>query len=72
MTGHERWRAARPVLADVSRAHLAYPAIAGALASGTVAVGEGNRFMPSRPVTGAEVAEAVARLEQLARQWGQR
>jgi len=67
-----RWRSARPVLADVSRAHLAYSAIAGALASGTLTVGEGNRFMPSRPATGAEVVEAVARLEWLAREWGLR
>jgi tetratricopeptide (TPR) repeat protein len=65
-----RWRASRPVLPDVSRAHLAYSAIAGALASGTMQLGEDDRFQPNRPATGAEVVAAVARLEQLARQWG--
>src|SRR5688572_3211248 len=65
-----RWRASRPALADVSRAHLQYTAIAGALASGTMQLGADNRFQPNRPVTGAEVVAAVARLEQLARQWG--
>ena len=65
-----RWRASRPTLADVSRAHLQYAAIAGALASGTMQLGTDNRFQPNRPATGAEVVDAVARLEQLARQWG--
>jgi tetratricopeptide (TPR) repeat protein len=65
-----QWRASRPVLVDVSRAHLAYSAIAGVLASGTMQLGEDNRFQPNRPATGAEVVAAVARLEQLARQWG--
>ncbi len=65
-----RWRASRPALPDVSRAHLAYTAIAGALASGTMSYGDGERFQPSRPATGAEVVAAVARLEQMARQWG--
>ena len=64
-----KWRASRPALADVSRAHLQYAAIAGALASGTMQLGDDNRFQPNRPATGAEVVAAVARLEQLARQW---
>ena len=65
-----RWRASRPVLSDVSRAHLAYAAIACALASGTMQLGDDGRFQPTRPATGAEVVAAVSRLEQLARQWG--
>ncbi|HUR21868.1 MAG TPA: tetratricopeptide repeat protein [Vicinamibacterales bacterium] len=65
-----RWRASRPVLPDVPRAHLDYGAIAGALASGTMQLGEGDRFQSNRPATGAEVVAAVERLEQLARQWG--
>lgn len=64
------WRASRPTLSDVSRSHLAYSAIAGALASGTMLVGPDGRFMPNQRVTGAEVTAAVARLEQLAQQWG--
>jgi tetratricopeptide (TPR) repeat protein len=63
-----RWRASRPTLPDVSRAHLSYSSIAGALASGTMQLLEGDRFQPNRPVTGAEVVAAIARLEQLARQ----
>lgn len=65
-----RWRASRPVLPDVSRSHLAYAAIAGALASGTMHVGPDGRFMPNQRVTGAEATAAVARLEHLAQQWG--
>ena len=38
----EDWRASRPVLADVSRAHLAYTAIAGALASGAATAAPAN------------------------------
>jgi Tfp pilus assembly protein PilF len=66
----DRWRASRPALPDVSRAHLAYAAIAGALATGTMQLAEDGRFQPNRVATGAEVVSAVARLEQLARQWG--
>ena len=33
-------------------------------------LGDDDRFQPTRPATGAEVVAAVARLEQLARQWG--
>jgi Tfp pilus assembly protein PilF len=62
-----QWRASRPALADVSRGHLQYTAIAGALASGTMQVDPDNRFLPNRPVTGAEVVAAVTRLEQFAR-----
>jgi len=63
-----RWRASRPALADVSRAHLAYAAIAGALATGAMGMSETGRFEPSRLATGSEVVAAVARLEQLAKQ----
>lgn len=63
-----RWRSSRPVLADVSRSHLAYPAIAGALASGAMQMAGDGRFLPGRQVTGAETVAAVDRLEQLAKQ----
>ncbi len=63
-----RWRASRPVVADVSRAHLAYSAIAGALATGAMAMSETGRFEPNRLAAGSEVVAAVARLEQLAKQ----
>lgn len=61
-----QWRAARPVLADVPRTHLAFADIAAAVASGTVSPADATRFLPNRPVTGAEVLAAVARLEQIA------
>lgn len=60
-----RWRASRPALRDVPRDHLAYAAIAGALASGAMAMGEAERFEPNRAATGSEVVAAIARLEQL-------
>lgn len=60
-----RWAASRPALRDVPRGHLAYPAIAGALASGAVGMGDTDRFEPGRPVTGSEIVAAIARLEQL-------
>jgi tetratricopeptide (TPR) repeat protein len=62
-----RWRASNPTLADVPRGHLAYAAIAGALASGAMGMGAGDRFEPNRMATGSEVVAAIARLEQLAR-----
>jgi len=62
------WRSSRPVLADVPWSHLAYPAIAGALASGAMRMAGGDRFLPGRQVTGAETVAAVDRLEQLAKQ----
>lgn len=61
-----RWRRSRPNIPDVPQTHLAYDAIAGALASGAMGTGEGDRFQPNRLVTGADVISAVARLEQLA------
>jgi len=63
-----RWRASRPAVADVSRAHLAYSAIAGALATGAMGLSDTGRFEPNRMASGSEVVAAVARLEQLAKQ----
>lgn len=60
-----RWRASRPTLRDVPRGHVAYAAIAGALAGGAMGMGEGDLFEPNRPATGSEVVAAIARLEQL-------
>jgi hypothetical protein len=59
-----RWRAARPVFADVTRDHAAYNVAAVAVASG-VMVAEGDRFSPARVVSGAELAATISRLEQL-------
>ena len=59
-----RWRAARPVFADVTRDHAAYAVAATAVASG-VMTAEGDRFFPSRVISGAELAATITRLEQI-------
>lgn len=58
--------AARPFIADMPPAHLGYPAAAVAAASGVMPLGDGDRFDPARPVSGAEAAAAVARVRALA------
>ncbi|NQW05699.1 MAG: tetratricopeptide repeat protein [Acidobacteria bacterium] len=60
-----RWQAAQLDVPDVSQTHLAYRAIAGALASGVMGLGDRDRFQPNRQAAGADVIAAVARLEQL-------
>jgi len=60
------WQAERRVFADLSPAHLAYPAASTAIASGVMTTGPGDRFEPSRPVTGTEAMAAIERLEALA------
>ena len=61
-----KWRAARPAFNDLSASHLAYPAVATAVASGVLSA-PGGEFGFTRPVTGAEALEALARLQALAR-----
>lgn len=61
-----KWRAARPAFTDVSASHLAYPAVAAAVASG-VMTAENGAFGFTRPVTGADALEALARLQALIR-----
>jgi len=60
------WEAARLKFSDLSSSHLAYPAASAAVASGVLAVAGENAFQPSRPVTGAEATDAIAKLEALA------
>jgi tetratricopeptide (TPR) repeat protein len=60
--------AARPKIADMSTAHLSYPAAAVAVASGVMPLLPGDRFQVNRAVTGAEANEAVERLRALAGQ----
>lgn len=62
-----RWRDPRPRFSDVAPGHLHYPAAARAVSSGVMAPAEGEAFQPSRPVTGAEVVDAVGKLAALAR-----
>jgi tetratricopeptide (TPR) repeat protein len=60
------WDAARLKFSDLASSHLAYPAASAAVASGVLAVAGENAFQPSRPVTGAEATDAIAKLEALA------
>ena len=60
------WRAARPQIADVPPGHASYRAIAAATASGLMKLDPDGRFSPARPVAGAELVAAIARLKSLA------
>jgi tetratricopeptide (TPR) repeat protein len=60
------WASARLKFTDLSPSHLAYPAASVAVAAGVMKVGADNSFQPSRPVTGAEAIDAVAKIEALA------
>jgi tetratricopeptide (TPR) repeat protein len=61
-----KWRDPRPRFPDVSPAHLSYPAVARAIASGVMDTLEGGTFQLNRPVSGAEAMQVVDRLEALA------
>jgi tetratricopeptide (TPR) repeat protein len=55
----------RPAIADMSPAHLNYPAVAAAASSGVLPLLDGNRFDIERPVSGAEAVAAIDRLRAL-------
>jgi hypothetical protein len=61
-----RWESARLEVSDVAPTHLSYPAVSMAAASGVMPLDNGA-FGLLRPVTGAEAAEIVGRLQALAR-----
>ena len=61
-----RWRDPRPKFTDVGPAHLMYPAAARAVSAGVMAVLEDDTFQLTRPATGPEARDAVAKLEALA------
>jgi tetratricopeptide (TPR) repeat protein len=60
------WQTERRSFADLSSAHLAYPAASTAVASGVMSAMADNRFESSRPVTGQEAVAAIERLVALA------
>jgi tetratricopeptide (TPR) repeat protein len=60
------WQAARMRFTDLAPTHLAYPAASMVVAAGVMETGASNAFQPSKVVTGAEAAAAVARVETLA------
>jgi tetratricopeptide (TPR) repeat protein len=60
------WESARLKFSDLLPSHLAYPAASVAVAAGVMKTGADNAFQPSRPVTGAEAIDAIAKIESLA------
>ena len=65
-TRAKAWQDARVTITDVGPAHLNYPAVAQAVASGVMPLAPDGTFQLLRPVTGAEVDDVVTRLEALA------
>ena len=62
----KEWQGVNVTIADVSPAHLSYPAVSQAVASGVMPLAQDGTFQLLRSVTGAEIGEVVARLEALA------
>jgi len=62
-----RWRDPRPKFADVAPNHLSYPAAARSVSAGIMSPLDGETFQLSRPITGAEAADAVTKLAALSR-----
>jgi tetratricopeptide (TPR) repeat protein len=60
------WRSARRTFPDVSPGHLAYPAASLAVEAGVMRPLDDGSFQLTRPVSGAEAAAAVRKLEELA------
>ncbi len=67
-----RWREGRPKLADLTPAHLSYPAAAMTVQAGVLDPLPDNTFQPGRVVAGAEAIDALGRLEALWRGKGVR
>lgn len=61
-----KWEKVHVVVSDVPPAHLSYPGVSAAVASGVMSL-EGGAFDLLRPVTGAEAMDVIGRLEALAR-----
>lgn len=59
------WQSARLKFADLSSGHLSYVAASQAVSSG-VMTADDNNFQPSKPVSGGEATDTIARLEALA------
>jgi tetratricopeptide (TPR) repeat protein len=62
-----KWRTTRPRFIDLPVGNVYYPSAAVAVASGAMVATADSRFGATRPATGAEVLQAMARLEQIAR-----
>lgn len=59
------WKKAQPTIADVGPGNLNYGAVSLAVQSGVMPLLEGGTFQMSRPVSGAEGATTIERLEKL-------
>ncbi len=66
------WQTARPHFNDMGTGHLSYSSASQAVSAGVLQVREDNTFQPTATVGGAEVVEAIERLEVLAREMEQR
>ena len=58
--------ATRPAIADMTPRHVQYNAVEAAVASGVMPLLQGDRFLVSQQVTGAEAVEAIDRVRALA------
>jgi hypothetical protein len=61
-----KWRAARPRFGDLPPTNVFYAAAALSTAAGVMTADAAGRFEPTRPATGAELAQAVRRIDTLA------
>lgn len=60
------WEGERPRFRDMGTGHLNYDGAARAVAAGVLSTIDGDRFEPTRPVSGADAVDAVGRLGRLA------
>lgn len=68
--GSRDWSGARPRFQDMSQGHLSYGSAARAVAAGVLSTLAGDRFAPTRAVSGAEAVDAIERLARLAGEFG--
>ena len=61
------WLGTRTSFVDLSPNHRAYPSASAAVASGLMRADPDGRFVPGRPVTGAEAVATVDRIQVLAK-----
>ena len=60
------WQNARIGFSDLLPSHVAYPSASEAVAAGVMQADPDATFQPTRPVTGQEAVEVVARIQALA------
>jgi tetratricopeptide (TPR) repeat protein len=60
------WTTARPLFADLPPSHLFYRQVAMAVSAGAMRASDDGRFQPAAPASGADVVQAVHRIDRLA------